>query len=48
MTDELSVDEQQKLQLRITIAKGVKDGILGSVKLKKTNTTAYFIKEKKA
>lgn len=44
MTEELSIDEKQKIQLRILIAQGIKDGILGSVKLKKTNKVAYFIK----
>ncbi len=44
--DKLSIDEQQKIKLRIMIAECLKNGILGSVNLKKTNTVAYFIKKK--
>ena len=46
MTEELSIDEKQKIQLRIMIAECLKNGILGSVKLKNTDKLAYFFVKK--
>lgn len=44
MTED--IDEQQKLELRAMIAKGIKDDIIGMVKTK-SGKVAYYVKEEK-
>lgn len=45
MTEEpLSIDEQQKIKLKMDIAKAIESGILGVIKMK-NNRVAYYMKK---
>jgi|FLOH01.1.fsa_nt_gi hypothetical protein len=44
MTDDLTIDEKQKIELRIMIQKGIDSGILGMVKTK-SGKVAYYVKQ---